>query len=90
MTSAKYPYWRPFPLTFSIMNIVERREGIILEDDLVRLLESDIGEISERELNRALMKLEIEGLIHVQSIKKNQRVIKRIRKENKFLTVGED
>ena len=72
------------------MNIVERREGIILEDDLVRLLESDIGEISERELNRALMKLEIEGLIHVQSIKKNQRVIKRIRKENKFLTVGED
>lgn len=90
MDSAKYPYWRPFPLTFSIMNVVERREGIILEDDLVRLLESDIGEISERELNRALMKLEIEGLIHVQTIKKNQRVIKRIRKENKFLTVGED
>jgi DNA-binding HxlR family transcriptional regulator len=72
------------------MNVVERREGIILEDDLVRLLESDIGEISERELNQALMKLEIEGLIHVQTIKKNQRVIKRIRKEDKFLTVGED
>jgi DNA-binding HxlR family transcriptional regulator len=72
------------------MNIVERREGIILEDDLVRLLESDVGEISERELNRALMKLEIEGLIHVQSIKKNQRVIKRIKKGNRFLTVGED
>ncbi|MHA2174521.1 MAG: hypothetical protein ACXACP_12510 [Candidatus Hodarchaeales archaeon] len=90
MDSTKYPYWRPFPLTFSIMNIVERREGIILEDDLVRLLESDVGEISERELNRALMKLEIEGLIHVQSIKKNQRVIKRIKKGNRFLTVGED
>jgi DNA-binding HxlR family transcriptional regulator len=72
------------------MNIVERREGIILEDDLVRLLESDVGNISERELNRALMKLEIEGLIHVQSIKKNQRVIKRIKKGNRFLTVGED
>ncbi|MHA2054888.1 MAG: hypothetical protein ACW99F_14975 [Candidatus Hodarchaeales archaeon] len=90
MVSTKYPYWRPFPLTFSIMNIVERREGIILEDDLVRLLESDVGNISERELNRALMKLEIEGLIHVQSIKKNQRVIKRIKKGNRFLTVGED
>ncbi|MHA1993166.1 MAG: hypothetical protein ACW97Z_01330 [Candidatus Hodarchaeales archaeon] len=90
MVSQKYPYWRPFPLIFSIMNIVERREGILLEDDLVRLLESDVGEFSERELNQALMKLEIEGLIHVQTIKKNQRVIKRIQKGNKFLTVGED
>ncbi|MHA1976097.1 MAG: hypothetical protein ACW98F_03505 [Candidatus Hodarchaeales archaeon] len=90
MESPKYPYWRPFPLTFSIMNIVERREGILLEDDLVRLLESDVGEFSDRELNQALMKLEIEGLIHVQMIKRNQRVIKRIVKGNKFLTVGED
>ena len=72
------------------MNIVERREGILLEDDLVRLLESDVGEFSDRELNQALMKLEIEGLIHVQMIKRNQRVIKRITKNNKFLTVGED
>lgn len=72
------------------MNIVERREGILLEDDLVRLLESDVGEFSDRELNQALMKLEIEGLIHVQTIKKNQRVIKRIQKGNRFLTVGED
>lgn len=86
----KYPYWRPFPLTFSIMNIVERREGLLLEDDLVRLLENDIGEFSERELNQALMKLEIEGLIHVQAIKKKQRVIKRIEKGQKFLQVGED
>ena len=90
MASSKFPYWRPFPLTFSIMNIVERREGILLEDDLIRLLESDVGEFSDRELNKALMKLEIEGLIHVQSIKKNQRVIKRIKKGQKFLTVGED
>ncbi|MHA2289331.1 MAG: hypothetical protein ACXABG_11155 [Promethearchaeota archaeon] len=90
MVSQKYPYWRPFPLTFSIMNIVERREGLLLEDDLVRLLESDVGEFSDRELNQALMKLEIEGLIHVQTIKKNQRVIKRIKKGNRFLTVGED
>ncbi|MFX0173476.1 MAG: hypothetical protein ACFE9L_16410 [Candidatus Hodarchaeota archaeon] len=86
----KYPYWRPFPLTFSIMNIVERREGLLLEDDLVRLLENDIGEFSERELNQALMKLEIEGLILVQSIKKKQRVIKRIEEDQKFLPVGED
>lgn len=88
--SDKYPYWRPFPLTFSIMNIVERREGLLLEDDLIRLLENDVGEISERELNEALMKLEIEGLIHVQAIKKNQRVIKRVKEGQKFLAVGED
>jgi DNA-binding transcriptional regulator PaaX len=72
------------------MNIVERREGLILEDDLIRLLENDVGEISERELNKALMKLEIEGLIHVQTIKKNQRVIKRVKDGQKFLAVGED
>lgn len=88
--SDKYPYWRPFPLTFSIMNIVERREGLLLEDDLIRLLENEVGEFSERELNKALMKLEIEGLIHVQAIKKNQRVIKRVKDGQKFLAVGED
>lgn len=72
------------------MNIVERREGVLLENDLIRLLESDIGDFSERELNRALMKLETKGLIHVQSIKKNQRVIKRISSKQKFLAIGED
>jgi DNA-binding HxlR family transcriptional regulator len=72
------------------MNIVERREGVLLEDDLIRLLENDVGEISERELNRALMKLEVKGLIHVQSIKKNQRVIKRIDRKQKYLQIGED
>jgi hypothetical protein len=72
------------------MNIVERREGVLLENDLIRLLESDVGEFSERELNRALMKLEIKGLIHVQTIKKNQRVIKRISPNQKFLAIGED
>ncbi len=90
MVTNKYPYWRPFPLTFSVMNIVERREGILLEDDLIRLLESDVGEFSKRELNQALMKLEIEGLILVQTIKKNQRVIKRVKKGKNYLTVGED
>ena len=90
MVTDKNPYWRPFPLTFSVMNIVERREGILLEDDLIRLLESDVGEFSKRELNEALMKLEIEGLILVQTIKKNQRVIKRIKKGKTYLTVGED
>ncbi len=72
------------------MNIVERREGVLLEDDLIRLLENDVGEFSERELNRALMKLEVKGLIHVRSIKKNQRVIKRIDSKQKYLQIGED
>ena len=44
------------------MNVVERREGIILEDDLVRLLESDIGEISERELTEYIMEEHEEDL----------------------------
>ncbi|MHA2244920.1 MAG: hypothetical protein ACXADY_08110 [Candidatus Hodarchaeales archaeon] len=90
MVVNKFPYWRPFPLTFSVMNIVERREGILLENDLIRLLENDVGEFSERELNRALMKLEIKGLIHIQTIKKNQRMIKRVESGQKFLAVGED
>lgn len=72
------------------MNVVERREGVLLENDLIRLLESDVGEFSERELNRALMKLEVKGLIHVQAIKKNQRVIKRISSKQKYLAIGED
>lgn len=72
------------------MNVVERREGVLLENDLIRLLESDVGEFSDRELNRALMKLEVKGLIHVQAIKKKQRVIKQISSKQKYLAIGED
>ncbi len=88
--SINHTYWRAYPLTLSIMNIVERRDGEMLEDDLVRLLDDEIGDYSDRELNSALMKLEIEGLLQIREIKKNFRKISIIKEGQRFLAVGED
>ena len=86
----KPTYWRAYPLTLTVMNVIERRDGEILEDDLVRLLEDEIGDFSDRELSSALMKLEIEGLLQIREIKKNLKKISIIKKGQRFLAVGED
>ena len=45
---------------------------------------------SDAEINKALLTLETQGLIHVQLITKNKRRIKKIDKEMSYLGVEED
>jgi len=73
------------------MTILERRDGVILDSDLYRLLEQDFGEVNKQGIVRALMDLEIGGKIHVQHIKKNTFRISQLAEDAaKYLAVGED
>ncbi|MFX1533181.1 MAG: hypothetical protein ACFFDI_03010 [Promethearchaeota archaeon] len=84
--------WRVLPLEVAIMTVVNHHGGLILDTDLMRILskEKELGDIGENEINNALMSLEIEGLVHVQEIKKNVRRITKIEDDHPFLAVGED
>ncbi len=83
--------WNSIPLRNLIMNILNKRRGIILDDDLGRALKKEIGtEPSEAELNSALLRLEINGLVHVSQITKTKRRIETIKEGHEFLAVDED
>lgn len=79
------------PMTNLVVEIVKKRRGVILDDELIRALKKELGtEPSEAELNAALLQLEINGLVHVSQITKTKRRIEIITEGAQFLAVDED
>ena len=83
-------YWKTIPIAHLIVQILERRDGLILDNELLSLMEQDTQRPSLQEFNRELMNLEIRGIIQVKNIKKNQRRISFIKEDQSFLAIGED
>ena len=68
--------WNALPMTSLVISILQKRHGVILDDELIRALKKELGaEPSEAELNGALLQLEINGLVHVSQITKTKRRI---------------
>ncbi|MGY5880792.1 MAG: hypothetical protein RTV31_11105 [Candidatus Thorarchaeota archaeon] len=83
--------WNAIPLINLVVQIVKKRRGVILDDELIRALKKELGtEPSDAELNSALLKLEINGLVHVSQITKTKRRIEVISEGTEFLAVDED
>lgn len=83
--------WNALPLRNVIVSIIQKRHGVILDDELVRILKKQMGsEPSDAELNQALMQLEINGIVHVSQITKTKRRIEVIEEGLEFLAVDED
>ncbi len=83
--------WNTLPLRNLIVTILQKRRGVILDDELVRILKKQLGsQPSDAELNRALMQLEINGIVHVSQITKSKRRIEIIGEGFEFLAVDED
>jgi hypothetical protein len=83
--------WNAIPITNLIVQIVRKRRGVILDDELIRALKKELGtEPSDAELNTALLQLEINGLVHVSQITKTKRRIEVISEGTEFLAVDED
>ncbi|RDE13269.1 MAG: hypothetical protein C4K48_08735 [Candidatus Thorarchaeota archaeon] len=78
--------WNALPMTNLVVSIIQKRHGVILDDELIRALKKELGvEPSEAELNAALLQLEINGLIHVGQITKTKRRIEVITEGTEFL-----
>ncbi len=61
-------------MSLSIVEILERK-GPMTDIDLLKQLKSDIGDVSFRELNRELMKLELAGILRVSRLTKGKRQV---------------
>lgn len=82
--------WRSTPLHIVVLDLLESRKGVMLDNDLSGLLDKRGNAVSDSEINNALLQLEIKGEISVTNIKKSQRKIELIREGQDYLPVGED
>jgi len=61
-------------MSLSIVEVLEK-EGPMTDIDLLKQLKSDLGDVSFRELNRELMKLELAGILRVSRLTKGKRQV---------------
>jgi len=66
-------YWSVLPLHTCIVEILLKKGGALTDTELYAALRKSYGDLSFRELNKTLMCLEIEGIIHVFRLTKNIR-----------------
>jgi Fe2+ or Zn2+ uptake regulation protein len=69
--------WGPQPLQLSVLELIGRK-GPLTDDELLRELKTGKKDISFRELNSILMKLEISGVIRVSRQMKGKRRVELV------------
>ena len=83
--------WKTMPLGLIILQAIEKRDGIILDNELLSLVEQELGyRPSTSEFTKELINLEINGKIVISNFKTKQRKIQFLPKDKSFLPIGED
>jgi Fe2+ or Zn2+ uptake regulation protein len=88
--SEKTAVWKTMPLASAVLLAIEKRQGVIIDDELINILSNEFGQVSKAEINEVLMELEIRGIIHVSHITKNKRRIEQLTGDKTYMAVGED
>lgn len=80
------------PLRSAIVEILRDKDGVMLDSDLMIALKARYGDksFSEHEINKNLLTLETQGIIHVAQITKNKRRILRVTENDAYMGVEED
>ncbi len=71
--------WDVQPLHTSIVEILLKKGGASTDTELCTALEKSRGDMNFRELNRELMRLEVDGVIQVSSLTKNKRRVELVK-----------
>lgn len=66
-------------MSLAIVEVLEKK-GPVTDIDSQKELKSNLGEVSFRELNRELMKLELAGVLRVSRLMKGKRQVELIGK----------
>lgn len=66
--------WSPRPLSLDIVEYLEKK-GPVSDLDLQKEMKASFGDVSFRELNRNLMKLELAGILRVTRLMKGKRQV---------------
>ena len=81
------------PLRSAIIEILRDRNGEMLDSDLKVALKSRYGgkEFADHEINKSLIALETQGIVHVQVLTKYKKKILALdQKDSAYLGVEED
>ncbi len=66
--------WSPRPIELSVVEVLEKK-GAMSDVDLLKELKANFGELSFREMNTTLMKMELGGLVWVTRLMKGKRQV---------------
>jgi hypothetical protein len=75
-----FKIWSPYPLYSVIIEILEKK-GSLTDGELFDLVKKSYESVGFGQLNKTLMRMEIEGKIHVSLLTKGRRRVELI--ENK-------
>ena len=65
--------WRPYPLHLAILEGLEKKGGSLTDSELYDFLVESFGDVGFNDLNRELLRLEIQGRVHVSTLTKGKR-----------------
>ena len=69
--------WKPHPLYTTIVEILERK-GPLTDVELYELIKETHGEAGFGDLNKTLMRLEIQGKVYVSTLTKGKKMVELI------------
>jgi len=72
--------WKPHPLFTTIVEILNRK-GPLTDVELYDLLKETYGDVGFGDLNKTLMKMEIEGKVYVSARTRGKRRVELIEKK---------
>jgi hypothetical protein len=70
--------WSVQPLHTSLVEFLRKKRGASIDTELYKALKDNDSDLSFREFNKTLMKLEIDGVIRVSSLTKNKRHVELV------------
>ena len=73
--------WGPIPPQLAIVEILEKK-GAITDTELLKAVEEVYGEMSFRELNELLLKLEVGGILRVSRLMKGKRRVELVQRSS--------
>ena len=79
MALALSKVWSPRPISLAIVEVLEKKGGMT-DVALLKELEDNYSEVSFRELNKDLMRLEMQGVLRVSRLMKGKRQVELIGK----------
>jgi len=69
--------WGPRPIQNAVVDVLQKK-GAMTDEDLRKELEESYSDISFRELNTILMKLEVNGVVRVSRLLKKKRRVELV------------
>lgn len=70
--------WKPYPLYTVIIELLQRK-GPTTDTELYSMVKESRGDLGFSELNKELMRLELEGLIHVSALTRGKRRVELLK-----------